>query len=54
MYIDIVCHIFQAVDQDHSGKISANELQLALLNGNFSPFNPETCRLMIGMFDTNK
>ncbi|CAG2255638.1 Peflin,Programmed cell death protein 6,Sorcin [Mytilus edulis] len=45
---------FQAVDQDHSGKISANELQLALLNGNFSPFNPETCRLMIGMFDTNK
>lgn len=45
---------FQTVDQDRSGQISATELQHALINGNFSPFNPETCRLMIGMFDTNK
>nr|KAG5696021.1 hypothetical protein BaRGS_013927 [Batillaria attramentaria] len=43
-----------AVDQDHSGKITAQELQQALMNGNWSPFNPETCRLMIGMFDKDR
>lgn len=47
-------HMFQAVDQDRSGKITAAELRQALLNGNWSPFNPETCRLMIGMFDKDK
>ncbi|XP_076459897.1 programmed cell death protein 6-like isoform X1 [Babylonia areolata] len=45
---------FQAVDQDRSGSISASELQQALMNGNWSPFNPETCRLMIGMFDRDR
>ncbi|GFO25508.1 programmed cell death protein 6-like, partial [Plakobranchus ocellatus] len=45
---------FQAVDADHSGKITAVELQQALMNGNWSPFNPETCRLMIGMFDRDR
>ena len=39
---------FVAVDADRSGQISALELQRALLNGNWSQFNPETCRLMIG------
>ncbi|CAH1772336.1 unnamed protein product, partial [Owenia fusiformis] len=42
---------FQAVDQDRSGRITATELQQALTNANWSHFNPETCRLMIGMFD---
>lgn len=45
---------FQAVDQDKNGKITVTELQQALLNGNWSPFNEETCRLMIGMFDRDK
>ncbi|XP_076453957.1 sorcin-like isoform X1 [Babylonia areolata] len=45
---------FQTVDQDRSGKITATELQQALMNGNWSPFNPETCRLMIGMFDKDR
>ncbi|XP_062581058.1 programmed cell death protein 6-like isoform X1 [Saccostrea cucullata] len=49
-----VWNMFQAVDQDRSGKITAVELRQALLNGNWSPFNHETCRLMIGMFDHNK
>ena len=39
---------FQTVDADHSGQITANELQQALTNGNWSHFNSETCRLMIG------
>lgn len=44
----------QAVDQDRSGQITPIELQQALMNGNWSPFNGETCRLMVGMFDKDK
>ncbi|XP_063594162.1 programmed cell death protein 6-like isoform X1 [Penaeus indicus] len=43
--------VFQQVDKDRSGAIDARELQSALSNGNFTPFNPETIKLMIGMFD---
>ncbi|CAD5209513.1 unnamed protein product [Bursaphelenchus xylophilus] len=43
--------IFQSVDKDRSGQISGEELQKALSNGTYLPFNAETCRLMIGMFD---
>ncbi|XP_008203781.1 programmed cell death protein 6 [Nasonia vitripennis] len=43
--------VFQRVDKDHSGEITADELQQALSNGTWTPFNPETVRLMIGMFD---
>ncbi|XP_068908012.1 programmed cell death protein 6 isoform X3 [Tenebrio molitor] len=43
--------VFQRVDRDRSGYINADELQSALSNGTWSPFNPETVRLMIGMFD---
>lgn len=39
------------MDKDRSGHISADELQVALSNGTWSAFNPETIRLMIGMFD---
>ena len=39
---------FHAVDTDRTGKISAQELQQALTNANWSHFNAETCRLMIG------
>ncbi|KXJ16424.1 Programmed cell death protein 6 [Exaiptasia diaphana] len=44
-------NIFQRVDKDRSGAISSEELQQALSNGTWTPFNPETVRLMIGMFD---
>jgi hypothetical protein len=37
--------------RDRSGRISANELQQALSNGSWRPFNPETCRVMVNMFD---
>ncbi|XP_060608151.1 programmed cell death protein 6-like isoform X2 [Ruditapes philippinarum] len=43
--------VFQRVDKDRSGQITANELASALSNGTWTPFNPETVRLMIGMFD---
>ena len=39
---------FLAVDQDKTGSITASELQQALTNNNWSHFNAETCRLMIG------
>jgi len=45
--------VFQKVDQDHSGQITANELQTALSNGTWKPFNHETIRVMISMFDAN-
>lgn len=40
-------NIFASVDRDRSGKINVDELQRALSNGTWNPFNPETCRLMI-------
>lgn len=43
--------IFQKVDKDRSGAITSDELQTALSNGSWTAFNPETVRLMIGMFD---
>ncbi|KAL1509518.1 hypothetical protein ABEB36_004234 [Hypothenemus hampei] len=48
---DFLMNVFRSVDTDRSGFISADELQRALSNGTWSPFNPETVRLMIGMFD---
>ncbi|XP_046382423.1 peflin-like [Ischnura elegans] len=45
---------FSAVDQDRSGKISAKELQGALMNGQGKNFSESACRLMIGMFDRDK
>ena len=43
---------FQAVDTDRSGHITARELQQALMNANWSNFNFDTCRLMIGKSHT--
>ena len=45
--------IFQTVDTDRSGRISSDELQRALSNGTWRTFNPETCRIMISMFDSD-
>ncbi|KAI9272340.1 hypothetical protein EDC94DRAFT_596127 [Helicostylum pulchrum] len=44
---------FKAVDTDGSGQLSADELQRALINGDWSPFNIETVRLMVNMFDAD-
>ncbi|KAI9292315.1 EF-hand [Neoconidiobolus thromboides FSU 785] len=42
---------FRSVDTDGNGQLSVTELQQALVNGDWSPFNYETVRLMVGMFD---
>ena len=54
MILLFIKYFLKAVDQDRSGKISAAELQQALMNNKMKQFNHETCRLMIGMFDKNR
>jgi Ca2+-binding EF-hand superfamily protein len=44
---------FRAIDIDNSGELTCEELQQALVNGDWQPFNIETVRLMMNMFDTN-
>ena len=44
---------FKAVDADDSGQITAQELQKALINGNFTNFSQDACRMMIDMYDQN-
>ena len=46
--------IFQKVDKDANEYITVEELHQALSNGSWTPFNPETVRLMVGMFDTDR
>uniref|UniRef100_A0A1I8G9W7 Programmed cell death protein 6 n=1 Tax=Macrostomum lignano TaxID=282301 RepID=A0A1I8G9W7_9PLAT len=46
--------IFQRIDRDRSGAINSTELQSALSNGSWAPFNPDTVRLMMCMFDVNQ
>lgn len=45
--------VISRVDRDRSGFINADELGAALSNGTWSPFNPETVRLMIGKMYSN-
>ncbi|XP_039282385.1 programmed cell death protein 6-like [Nilaparvata lugens] len=48
---EFLLKIFEKVDKDRSGHITAQELQQALTNGTWAPFRTETVQLMIGMFD---
>ncbi|KAH9053921.1 hypothetical protein EDB87DRAFT_1648679 [Lactarius vividus] len=45
---------FSAVDVDRSGHISAAELQRALINGDWSPFDLDTVKLLMSIFDTDR
>lgn len=45
---------FTAVDLDRSGAISAPELQQALVNGDWSPFDLDTVKLLMTIFDTDR
>ncbi|KAG8704068.1 hypothetical protein FRC08_002475 [Ceratobasidium sp. 394] len=44
---------FVTVDEDRSGQISATELQRALVNGNWSPFDLDTTKMLMGIFDVD-
>ena len=46
--------LFKAVDKNGSGQLSENELRAALVNGDYSNFDPHTVRMMIRMFDVDK
>ncbi|KAF8509546.1 hypothetical protein JB92DRAFT_497121 [Gautieria morchelliformis] len=45
---------FTAVDTDRSGSISVQELQRALVNGNWSNFDLDTCQMLMTIFDTDR
>jgi len=45
---------FSAVDRDHSGSISLVELQTALVNGNWTTFDLDTVKMLMGIFDTDR
>ncbi|KAH7970558.1 hypothetical protein HPB49_010415 [Dermacentor silvarum] len=46
--------IFYEVDKDRSGRVDGVELQQCLSNGSWKPFNPETVRMMINIFDRSR
>jgi len=45
---------FSAVDADLSGAIDANELQAALVNGNWTKFDLDTVKMLMNIFDTDR
>jgi len=45
---------FSAVDTDRSGAIHAAELERALINGDWTPFDLDTVKLLINIFDTDR
>jgi len=47
-------HWFTSVDFDHSGAISAQELQQALVNGDWTPFDLDTVKLLMTIFDVDR
>jgi len=51
---DALWPLFNAVDRDNSGQLSEAELQNALVNGDWSKFDPQTVRMMIRMFDADR
>ena len=45
---------FSAVDADGSGSISVVELKQALVNGNWTQFDLDTVKMLMGIFDTDR
>jgi len=42
---------FHTVDRDRSGRLTAEQLQQALRNNNYSTFDLQVVHMMIAMFD---
>ncbi|KAJ3878823.1 hypothetical protein F5051DRAFT_351292 [Lentinula edodes] len=45
---------FTGVDTDRSGSITANELQQALVNGNWTKFDLDTVKMLMSTFDVDR
>ncbi|OAX33308.1 EF-hand [Rhizopogon vinicolor AM-OR11-026] len=45
---------FTAVDTDGSGAVGAHELEKALINGDWTPFDLDTVKLLMSMFDVDR
>ncbi|KDR81464.1 hypothetical protein GALMADRAFT_263747 [Galerina marginata CBS 339.88] len=45
---------FTSVDADRSGSITVTELQSALVNGNWTRFDLDTVKMLMGIFDTDR
>jgi Ca2+-binding EF-hand superfamily protein len=45
---------FASVDKDQSGSITADELQRALVNGDWTSFDLDTVKLLMNIFDTDR
>ncbi|KAI0732525.1 hypothetical protein C8Q72DRAFT_120038 [Fomitopsis betulina] len=45
---------FTAVDTDGSGQVSAHELQKALINGDWTPFDLDTVKMLMTIFDVDR
>ncbi|KAF8326820.1 uncharacterized protein EI90DRAFT_2975455 [Cantharellus anzutake] len=45
---------FTSVDFDRSGNCSSKELQQALVNGDWTPFDLDTVKLLMSLFDTDR
>ncbi|KAI9811325.1 MAG: hypothetical protein M1827_005484 [Pycnora praestabilis] len=46
--------LFKAVDREGNGQLTEAELRSALVNGDFTSFDPYTVKMMIRMFDTDR
>ncbi|KAL8647839.1 MAG: hypothetical protein Q9210_005319, partial [Variospora velana] len=46
--------LFKAVDKTGTGQLTEKELRAALVNGDYTSFDPHTVKMMIRMFDSDK
>ena len=51
---DALWPLFLQVDKGRTGQLSEAELQSALVNGDYTAFDPHTVKMMIRMFDTDR
>ena len=47
-------NLFRAADTNGTGQLSEREISRALVNGDWSPFDPKTIKLMVKMFDVDQ
>ncbi|KAK1224291.1 Small subunit processome complex component [Marasmius sp. AFHP31] len=51
---DLRLMLITTVDVDNSGAITADELQKALINGDWTPFDLDTVKLLMSIFDVDR